>query len=96
MKMLIASNCLNMGYKSPDGACICINGYTGSRCQMAPSYDYFKKSSGCLNGGYQPREGLPCKCLDGFYGFMCEFMTNIDQSDMNGFIRSPCRNGGVR
>lgn len=96
-------SCLNMGYKRTDGTCVCVNGFSGGRCQIAPlRFDFFKKNSGCLNGGFQPREGLPCKCLDGFYGFMCEYMTSMDHSsNMHGSdvhlacMRSPCRNGGV-
>lgn len=99
----LSLSCLNMGYKRTDGTCVCVNGFSGGRCQIAPlRFDFFKKNSGCLNGGFQPREGLPCKCLDGFYGFMCEYMTSMDHSsNIHGSdvhlacMRGPCRNGGV-
>ncbi len=86
--------CNNNGFLQ-DGQCRCQMGFTGERCQL-PSNDFhnvFKHmSSGCLNNGYQPKEGLPCKCPEGFYGFMCEFMTS---ENLSACVRQPCRNGGI-
>jgi hypothetical protein len=86
--------CNNNGYLL-GGHCRCQMGFTGERCQI-PSDNFqipFKHlSSGCLNNGYQPKEGLPCKCPDGFYGFMCEYMTN---ENLSACVRVPCRNEGI-
>jgi hypothetical protein len=86
--------CNNNGYLL-GGHCRCQMGFTGERCQV-PSDDFQSPfnhlSSGCLNNGYQPKEGLPCKCPDGFYGFMCEYMTS---DNLSACVRVPCRNGGI-
>lgn len=99
------TDCLNNGYKSKacehedHQHCICVNGFSGARCQIPPLLldNNYRKSrfSGCLNNGYQPKDGLPCKCPDGFYGFMCEYMTDMTRHDLSACIKAPCRNGGV-
>lgn len=92
-------NCLNGGYKD-NNSCVCPPGFTGARCQVKVGIfhknQYNKQfHTGCLNNGYQPKEGLPCKCPEGFYGFMCEFMTNAPSDSLTACIKAPCRNGGI-
>lgn len=54
--------------------------------------------TGCMNGGYRPSAGLPCRCPNGYSGPRCEFGSN--NWSFNSFGRDlcasyPCLNNAV-
>ena len=78
-------NCSNNGYQSSQtGECVCVNGFTGDRCQVPPP----NACDGvvCQNGG-NCQDGF-CNCTGGFTGSSCEVPP---QDPCDGVV---CQNGG--
>ena len=83
-------NCLNNGICNPgDGRCICVNGYTGDRCQVPP-VDRCENVN-CLNGGRCDPDNGRCVCTPGYSGFRCQ----IFQPVVDRCRGVDCLNGGV-
>lgn len=83
------TSCLNGGncIQGMVGFCQCVNGYTGSRCQVPPA---FCKNNPCGSYGKCQLSGnsFICICDAGWEGELCN--TDIDDCDPN-----PCRNNGT-
>ena len=49
----------------------------------------------CLNGGFQPKAGLPCVCPKDFSGNQCEFSFSKNLSNSGLCLFNSCKNNGV-
>ena len=49
----------------------------------------------CLNGGFQPKPGLPCVCPKDYYGIQCEFLSNGNITNPGLCRIWSCRNNAV-
>jgi len=66
------------------------------RCELSRMNSYLRNQRGCLNNGVQPKDGLPCKCPPGYFGFRCEYIRGEQNNLIASICRnSPCMNGGI-
>lgn len=76
--------CKNNGICNSDGTCTCLEGWSGTRCELV---SIPCTTSPCHNSGVCNEDGA-CTCPEGWSGNRCELVTF-------SCIATPCENGGI-
>ena len=77
-------NCQNGGTCGGNGVCMCVNGFSGTNCEVPPDPC---ENVNCQNGGTCGGNGV-CMCVNGFSGTNCEVPPDPCEN-VN------CQNGGT-